>query len=75
MEIPRIAIGTFGLGDDESVDEPICHAIKYLDYRHLDCTESYHISKLATQIIDQKTLKSATNLRFMTFNLNTSISI
>ncbi|KAK8836352.1 hypothetical protein M9Y10_039695 [Tritrichomonas musculus] len=45
MEIPRIALGTFGLGDDEKINEPIRYAIEELGYRHLDCAESYHNEK------------------------------
>lgn len=45
MEIPRIALGTFGLGDDERVNEPIRYAIEELGYRHLDCAEAYNNEK------------------------------
>lgn len=41
MEIPRIALGTYALGDDEKINEPIRYAIEELGYRHLDCAEFY----------------------------------
>ncbi|OHS98295.1 Aldose reductase [Tritrichomonas foetus] len=41
MEIPRIALGTFKLGDDESINEPIRFALEDAGYRHVDCAEFY----------------------------------
>ena len=41
MEIPRVAFGTYLLGDDSSIFEPIRYAIEDAGYRHIDCAEFY----------------------------------
>lgn len=51
MEIPRIALGTYLIGDDERVNEPIRYAIEDLGYRHLDCAEFYLNEKAVGQAL------------------------
>lgn len=41
MEIPRVAYGTYLLGNDDSIIEPIRIAIEDVGYRHVDCAEFY----------------------------------
>lgn len=42
MEIPRVALGTYLMGD---CDAPIMHALTKANYKHIDCAEFYQNEK------------------------------
>ena len=45
MNIPRIALGTVSISEDDNVNEPLRHAIEDVGYRHIDTAEIYNNEK------------------------------